>query len=199
MMRYLKYLENKDISLTKSMISLGSCTMKLNAATEMIPLTWPEFNLHPYVPKNQALGYDEMIGKIREDLKVCTKMDDVCFNPNSGAAGEYSGLLAIRGYHESRGEGHRDICLIPESAHGTNPASAIRAGLKVVIIKSDPSGNIDLEDLRSNCEKFSDRLCGFMITYPSTHGVFESTVRSAIDMIHSFGGQVYLDGANMNA
>ena len=140
-----------------------------------------------------------MISMLREDLKVITKMDDVCFNPNSGAAGEYSGLLAIKGYHASKGQGHRNVCLIPASAHGTNPASAIRAGMTVVIIKSDPKGNVDLEDLKEKCEKYADKLSAFMITYPSTHGVYEDTVRTAIDTIHSYGGQVYLDGANMNA
>lgn len=198
-MRYLKYLENRDIHLTKSMISLGSCTMKLNAATEMIPLTWPELNIHPYVPKDQAKGYTEFIGDLKKDLQVITNFDDFSFQPNSGATGEYAGLLAIRGYQESKGQTQRNICLIPTSAHGTNPASAIRAGLKVVTLASDPNGNIDLNDLKAKCEQYKDTLCCFMITYPSTHGVYEDTVRTAIDTVHAFGGQVYLDGANMNA
>lgn len=199
MMRYLKYLENKDISLTKSMITLGSCTMKLNAATEMIPLTWPEFNIHPFVPIDQAEGYITMINQLKDDLKNITKMDDVSFNPNSGATGEYAGLLAIRSYLESQGQGHRDICLIPKSAHGTNPASAARAGLKVVVVDGDEEGNICLVDLKKKCEQYKDKTACFMITYPSTHGVYEDTVRHAIDMIHAIGAQVYLDGANMNA
>jgi glycine dehydrogenase len=199
MMRFLKFLENQDISLTKSMITLGSCTMKLNSAVEMIPLTWPELNVHPYVPVNQALGYKAMIDELGAYLCSATSFDHMSFNSNSGAAGEYAGLLAIRGYFKSRGETHRNICLIPASAHGTNPASAIKAGFDVRIVASDPHGNIDLVDLKAKCEQYKDNLCSFMVTYPSTHGVYEDTIRKAIDMIHQYGGQVYLDGANMNA
>jgi glycine dehydrogenase len=199
MMRYLKFLENKDVHLTKSMISLGSCTMKLNSATEMIPLTWPELNLHPYVPRNQTEGYLEFIGELKKDLQVITNYDDFSFQPNSGATGEYAGLLSIRAYQDGIGQGHRNICLIPTSAHGTNPASAVKCGLEVVTTASDEAGNICLVDLKAKCEKYKDNLSCFMITYPSTHGVYEDTVRPAIDMIHSYGGQVYLDGANMNA
>ena len=199
MMRFLKHLENQDISLTKSMITLGSCTMKLNSAVEMIPLTWPQLNLHPYVPAGQAGGYKEMIDELGEYLCSATSFDAMSFNSNSGAAGEYAGLLSIRGYFKSKGQGHRNICLIPASAHGTNPASAIKAGFDVRIVASDAHGNIDLADLKAKCEQYKDNLCCFMVTYPSTHGVYEDTIRHAIDMIHQYGGQVYLDGANMNA
>ena len=199
MMRFLKHLENLDISLTKSMITLGSCTMKLNSAVEMIPLTWPQLNIHPYVPENQVHGYKAMIDELTEFLLAVTKMDGISYNSNSGATGEYAGLLSIRNYHRSKGHGHRNICLIPASAHGTNPASAIKSGYEVKIIASDSEGNIDLVDLKEKCEQYRDNLAAFMVTYPSTHGVYEDTIRKAIDLIHQHGGEVYLDGANMNA
>ena len=200
MVRYLKKLEQKDISLTHSMISLGSCTMKLNAATEMLPLSWIEFNgIHPFVPKNQARGYHEMMEELRRDLAEITGMADVSLMPNSGAAGEYAGLMVIRKYHLSRGENQRDVVLIPSSAHGTNPASAISAGMKVVVVSCDEKGNISLEDLRKKAEEHKDNLSSFMVTYPSTHGVFESAIIEMCDVIHQYGGQVYMDGANMNA
>jgi len=198
--RYIKYLENMDINLTKSMIPLGSCTMKLNSATEMAPLSWPKVaNLHPFVPKEQAQGYLEMFEHLETLLKEVTKMDGVSFQPNSGATGEYCGLLAIRHYQKQLGQGHRDVVLIPNSAHGTNPASARKAGLKVVVIKSDADGNVDFADLKNQCEKFKDALSSLMITYPSTHGVFEAEIKNITELIHSYGGQVYMDGANMNA
>ncbi|MEZ5104386.1 MAG: aminomethyl-transferring glycine dehydrogenase [Draconibacterium sp.] len=200
MVRYIKKLEHKDISLTHSMISLGSCTMKLNAATEMLPLSWIEFNgIHPFVPKNQARGYHEMMEELRRDLAEITGMADVSLMPNSGAAGEYAGLMVIRAYHESRGEGHRDVVLIPSSAHGTNPASAVSAGMKVVVVACDEKGNISLDDLRKKAEEHNNNLSAFMVTYPSTHGVFESAIIEMCDLIHQHGGQVYMDGANMNA
>ena len=200
MVRYLKKLELKDISLTHSMISLGSCTMKLNAATEMLPMSWIEFNgIHPFVPKNQARGYHEMMEELRRDLAEITGMADVSLMPNSGAAGEYAGLMVIRKYHLSRGENQRDVVLIPSSAHGTNPASAISAGMKVVVVACDEKGNISLEDVRKKAEEHKDNLSAFMVTYPSTHGVFESAIIEMCDVIHQFGGQVYMDGANMNA
>jgi glycine dehydrogenase len=200
MLRYIKRLEHKDISLTHSMISLGSCTMKLNAATEMLPLSWIEFNgIHPFVPKNQARGYHEMMEELRRDLSTITGMDDVSLMPNSGAAGEYAGLMVIQAYHKSRGEGNRNVVLIPSSAHGTNPASAVMAGLKVVVVACDDKGNIDLEDVRKKAEEYKDSLSSLMVTYPSTHGVFESSIVEICDVIHRNGGQVYMDGANMNA
>ncbi len=200
MVRYIKRLEHKDISLTQSMISLGSCTMKLNAATGMLPLSWIEFNgIHPFVPKNQARGYHEMMEELRRDLSEITGMADVSLMPNSGAAGEYAGLMVIREYHHSRGEKQRDVVLIPASAHGTNPASAIMAGMKVIVVECDQRGNIHLEDLRNKTEKYKDTLAALMITYPSTHGVFELSVREMCRIIHENGGQVYMDGANMNA
>ncbi len=200
MLRYIKSLEVKDISLTHSMISLGSCTMKLNAATEMFPLSWIEFTgIHPFVPKNQALGYHAMMEDLRRDLAEITGMADVSLMPNSGAAGEYSGLMVIREYHQSRGEGHRHVVLIPASAHGTNPASAVMAGMEVVVVACDERGNIDMEDLRKKAEQHRDDLSAFMVTYPSTHGVFESAIVEMCRIIHACGGQVYMDGANMNA
>ena len=200
MVRYIKKLELKDISLTHSMISLGSCTMKLNAATEMLPLSWIEFNgIHPFVPKNQARGYHEMMEELRRNLAEITGMADVSLMPNSGAAGEYSGLMVIRRYHLSRGNHQRDIVLIPSSAHGTNPASAFSAGMKVVVVACDDRGNISVEDLRKKAEEHTENLAAFMVTYPSTHGVFESAIIEMCDLIHQYGGQVYMDGANMNA
>ncbi|MDR0560085.1 MAG: aminomethyl-transferring glycine dehydrogenase [Prevotellaceae bacterium] len=199
LMRYIKKLERRDISLTHSMISLGSCTMKLNAAAEMIPLSWQELNLHPFVPRNQAEGYMELIEDLSKDLAVITGFHSVSFQPNSGAGGEYAGLLVIRQYHISQGNGHRNIALIPASAHGTNPASAAMAGMEIITVACDEKGNISVEDLKVKAEKHSDRLSCIMITYPSTHGVFESRIREIVDIIHSNGGQVYMDGANMNA
>ena len=200
MLRYIKRLENKDLSLAHAMISLGSCTMKLNATSEMIPVTWPEFsNLHPFVPADQAQGYHHLFAELETMLKACTGYDAVSLQPNAGSQGEYAGLLAIKGWHESRNEGHRNICLIPSSAHGTNPASAAMAGMKIIIVKCDDSGNVDVEDLRVKAEKHADALSALMITYPSTHGVFEQQITEICDITHQHGGQVYLDGANLNA
>ncbi|MDG1174700.1 MAG: aminomethyl-transferring glycine dehydrogenase [Flavobacteriales bacterium] len=200
MMRYIKKLENRDMSLTHSMISLGSCTMKLNSASELMPITWSEFsNIHPFVPNNQAEGYHQIIDELDEMLSEITGFDKVSMQPNSGAQGEFAGLMVIRAYHESRGDFNRDIMIIPASAHGTNPASAVMAGMKVVVTKCDDKGNIDVEDLRVNVEKHSENLAGVMITYPSTHGVFEASIIEITDLIHEHGGQVYMDGANMNA
>ena len=200
LMRYIKSLENKDLSLTQSMISLGSCTMKLNSASEMIPLSWSEWNsIHPFVPVDQAKGYHEVINRLEEYLSEITGFASTSLQPNSGAQGEYSGLMVIKSYLDKKGDSHRNICLIPSSAHGTNPASAIMAGLKVVVINTDERGNIDLEDLKSKVKEHKDNLAALMITYPSTHGVFESEIQSINDLIHQNGGQVYMDGANMNA
>lgn len=200
MMRYIKSLENKDLSLNFSMISLGSCTMKLNAATEMIPLSWSHFSkIHPFVPKEQAGGYLEIIKDLEKHLAEITGFAGCSVQPNSGANGEFAGLLCIRRYHESRGEGHRNIILIPISAHGTNPASAVMAGYKVVVIKAMENGNIDVEDLKAKAELHRDNLAGIMITYPSTYGIYEERIKEIIDIVHSNGGQVYMDGANMNA
>lgn len=200
MMRYIKKLEDKDLSLTRSMIPLGSCTMKLNAAAELFVLSWPEFNsLHPFAPAEQAEGYEELIKNLDRDLSEITGFKAMSFQPNSGASGEYTGLLVIKAYHESRGETQRDVCLIPASAHGTNPASAAMAGMKVVVVKSDEQGNIDLDDLRNKAIQYKETLSSCMVTYPSTHGVFEEGILEVIDIIHSNGGQVYMDGANMNA
>ncbi|WP_256644299.1 aminomethyl-transferring glycine dehydrogenase [Stenotrophomonas sp. 9(2022)] len=200
LLRYLRSLADKDLAMDRTMIPLGSCTMKLNATAEMIPVTWPEFSqIHPLVPADQALGYKELIETLEAMLVECTGYDAVSLQPNSGAQGEYAGLLAIRAYHRSRGEDHRDICLIPDSAHGTNPASAQMCGMKVVVTKTDANGNVDVEDIRVNAEKYSNRLAAIMITYPSTHGVFEEEVVEICEIIHQHGGQVYTDGANMNA
>jgi glycine dehydrogenase len=200
MLRYLKSLENKDFSLVHGMIPLGSCTMKLNATSEMTAISWPEFaNIHPFAPDKQTTGYRAMIDELATWLQEITGFDAMSMQPNSGAQGEYAGLLAIRRYHESIGEGHRNICLIPSSAHGTNPASAQMMGLEVVVVTTDSDGNIDIADLKSKAERYSDSLSCLMITYPSTHGVFETQVRDICALIHEYGGQVYMDGANMNA
>jgi glycine dehydrogenase len=200
MLRYIKSLEDKDLALNHSMISLGSCTMKLNATAEMIPVTWPEFGkLHPFAPIEQAQGYSQMLSELSEWLLDITGYDALSMQPNSGAQGEYAGLIAIQRYHESRNEGHRNICLIPSSAHGTNPASAQMVSLKVVVVNCDKNGNVDLADLRKKAEEVADNLSCAMITYPSTHGVYEETIKEMCDIVHEFGGQVYLDGANMNA
>ncbi len=200
MMRYIKRLENKDLSLTHSMISLGSCTMKLNAASELIPLGWDEWaNIHPFAPINQAQGYQEMLKGLEDDLSEITGFDAVSLQPNSGAQGEYAGLLVIKAYHDSRGDQHRNIALIPSSAHGTNPASAVMAGMKIVVTKCDEYGNIDVADLKEKAELHKDNLSCTMITYPSTHGVYEESIMEITDIIHQNGGQVYMDGANMNA
>lgn len=200
MMRYIKKLERKDFSLTHSMISLGSCTMKLNAAIEMLPISWPGFSsLHPFIPKDQAKGYYQMFEELSEDLKKITGFDGVSLQPNSGAAGEYTGLMVIRQYHISKGQSNRNVVLIPSSAHGTNPASAVMAGMEVVIVNCDDKGNIDVDDLKKKAEQYKDTLAAFMVTYPSTHGVFEEKIVEMNEIIHKYGGQVYMDGANMNA
>jgi glycine dehydrogenase len=200
MLRYLKRLENKDLSLVHSMISLGSCTMKLNATAEMIPVTWPEFGgLHPFAPVDQTSGYRELFNNLEKWLCEVTGFAAVSLQPNSGAQGEYAGLMVIRAYHENRGEGHRNIALIPSSAHGTNPASAVMAGMKVVITRCDENGNIDIEDIRQKAEQYKDSLSCLMVTYPSTHGVFEEEIKEICALIHQHGGRVYMDGANMNA
>lgn len=200
MLRYIKRLENKDLSMVHSMISLGSCTMKLNATAEMIPITWPELgNIHPFAPGDQTLGYQEMITSLENSLREITGFSGVSLQPNSGAQGEYAGLMVIRAYHQDRGEGHRNISLIPASAHGTNPASAIMAGMDVVVVKSDEEGKIDVADLKIKAEQYKDRLACLMVTYPSTHGVFEETITEICETIHKNGGLVYMDGANMNA
>jgi glycine dehydrogenase len=200
LLRYLRGLADKDLALDRTMIPLGSCTMKLNATAEMIPVTWPEFaNIHPLAPADQAQGYRQLIDELEAMLVECTGYDAVSLQPNSGAQGEYAGLLAIRAYHRSRGEGHRDICLIPESAHGTNPASAQMCGMTVVVTRCDANGTVDVDDIREKAEKYADRLAAIMITYPSTHGVFEEDVVAICEAVHKHGGQVYTDGANMNA
>ena len=200
MMRYIRKLEARDLSLTRSMIPLGSCTMKLNAASELMPITWPEVNsIHPFVPLDQVKGYRLMFEQLENWLCKATGFDAVSLQPNSGAQGEFAGLMVIAKYHKAQGQGHRNICLIPSSAHGTNPASAVLAGMKVVVVKCDKEGNIDLADLEAKATKHKDNLSALMITYPSTHGVFEDGIIRICDMIHENGGQVYMDGANLNA
>jgi len=199
-MRYIKSLENKDISLTHSMISLGSCTMKLNAASELYPITWPEFaNVHPFVPVDQTLGYHEVFDELEKALCEITGFDAISFQPNSGAQGEYAGLMVIREYHRSRGDKNRNLALIPSSAHGTNPASAAMAGMNIVIVKCDEKGNIDVNDLREKALLHKNNLSCLMVTYPSTHGVYEESIIEITNIIHQNGGLVYMDGANMNA
>lgn len=200
MLRYLKKLEDKDLAMNRSMISLGSCTMKLNATAEMLPITWPEFaHIHPFAPTEQVAGYLELIEQLQNQLKAITGFDAICLQPNSGAQGEYTGLLAIRRFHKANGQGNRNVCLIPQSAHGTNPASAQMLGMQIVVVRSDENGNVDIEDLRNKAEQHRDHLGALMITYPSTHGVYEEGIREIINIIHENGGQVYMDGANMNA
>src|SRR5690606_31228847 len=200
MLRYMRALADKDLAMDRTMIPLGSCTMKLNATAEMIPITWPEFaDIHPLAPADQVQGYRDLIAGLEAMLVECTGYDAVSLQPNSGAQGEYAGLLAIRAYHRSRGEPQRDVCLIPESAHGTNPASAQLCGMSVVVTKCDANGNVDVEDIRAKAEKYSDRLAAIMMTYPSTHGVFEEAVVEICEIVHCHGGQLYTDGANMNA
>jgi len=200
MLRYLRLLADKDLALDRTMIPLGSCTMKLNATTEMIPVTWPEFGaIHPFAPLEQAQGYQQLITELEQMLVACTGYDAVSLQPNAGSQGEYAGLLAIRAYHKSRGEGHRTICLIPSSAHGTNPATAHMAGMQVVVVKCDERGNVDVADLKAKAEQHAGDLAALMVTYPSTHGVFEEAIREICDIVHANGGQVYIDGANMNA
>jgi glycine dehydrogenase len=200
LLRYLRALSDKDLALDRTMIPLGSCTMKLNATAEMIPVTWREFaHLHPYAPADQAAGYRQMTGELESWLAECTGYDAVSLQPNSGAQGEYAGLLAIRAWHRANGQPQRDVCLIPESAHGTNPASAHMCGMQVVVVKCDARGNVDVADLRAKAEQYSAKLAALMVTYPSTHGVFEEAIREICDIVHSHGGQVYTDGANLNA
>jgi glycine dehydrogenase len=200
MLRYIKRLESRDLSLTASMIPLGSCTMKLNAAAEMLPISWPEFaRLHPFAPLKQARGYQILFQNLEDWLAEITGFAGISLQPNAGSQGEYAGQLVIRAYHESRGEAHRNVCLIPTSAHGTNPASAVMAGRKVIAVACDKDGNIDVADLRAKAEAHKKDLACLMVTYPSTHGVFEETIREICDIIHANGGQVYMDGANLNA
>ena len=200
MLRYMRRLETKDIALNQAMIPLGSCTMKLNATVEMIPVTWPEFaNMHPFAPADQTQGYQTLLDQLEHMLMECTGYDAMSLQPNAGSQGEYAGLLAIRRYHDSRGDQHRTICLIPSSAHGTNPASAVMAGMEVVIVGCDEAGNVDMGDLRAKVEKHSEKLAAIMVTYPSTHGVFEEEIVDLCALIHEHGGQVYVDGANLNA
>jgi glycine dehydrogenase len=200
MLRYLKTLEDRDISLTSSMIPLGSCTMKLNATAEMVGVSWPEFGgIHPFAPPEQAEGYRQLFAELTRDLREITGFAEISLQPNAGSQGEFTGLLVIRAYQQAQGEGRRNVCLIPTSAHGTNPASAVMAGMQVVTVKTDDGGNVDMADLQAKAAQHTDRLAALMITYPSTHGVFETTIRQMCDIIHANGGQVYLDGANMNA
>ena len=200
MMRYIKSLENKDLSLTASMIPLGSCTMKLNAATELLPLTWPEFaSIHPFVPVEQAMGYYKIFRELEKALCKITGFAAASLQPNSGAQGEFTGLLVIRAYHHDHGQAQRNVTLIPSSAHGTNPASAVMAGMKVVVVNCDAQGNIDVDDLRTKAAQYKETLAALMVTYPSTHGVFEERIKEICDIIHQNGGLVYMDGANLNA
>ncbi|HEX8211315.1 MAG TPA: aminomethyl-transferring glycine dehydrogenase [Longimicrobium sp.] len=200
MLRYIRRLESRDLSLTHSMIPLGSCTMKLNSTSEMFPVSWPEVNrIHPFAPAEQTVGYRELFRQLEEELAEITGFAAVSLQPNAGSQGEYAGLLCIRAYHEARGEAHRNVCLIPGSAHGTNPASAVMAGMKVVVTGTDARGNVDVDDLRAKAEQYADNLAALMVTYPSTHGVFEVEIREICDIVHRHGGQVYMDGANMNA
>ncbi|MGZ3689236.1 MAG: aminomethyl-transferring glycine dehydrogenase, partial [Bdellovibrionota bacterium] len=200
MLRYITKLGNKDLSLTTSMIPLGSCTMKLNATSEMMPITWPEFNrMHPFAPSDQTKGYQAMLSSLEKQLSELTGFDATSLQPNAGSQGEYAGLLVIRAYHEARGQGHRDVCLIPRSAHGTNPASAAMAGMRIIVVDCDSSGNVDLADLRAKSKEHSSQLSALMVTYPSTHGVFEEGITEICKIVHENGGQVYMDGANMNA
>jgi glycine dehydrogenase len=200
MLRYMKRLETKDLAMNHSMITLGSCTMKLNATAEMIPVTWPTIGgIHPFAPKAQTPGYEQLIKNLDTWLRDITGFDAICMQPNSGAQGEYAGLMAIKHYHESRGEGHRNVCLIPQSAHGTNPASAQMAGMRVVVTKCDEQGNVDFADLKAKAEELSESLSCLMMTYPSTHGIYEDGAKEICALIHEHGGQVYMDGANLNA
>ncbi len=200
MLRYIFRLQSRDLSLAQAMIPLGSCTMKLNATTEMIPVTWPEFGkIHPFVPRWQAEGYTDLFARLEQALAEITGFAAVSLQPNAGSQGEYAGLLAIRAYHQSRGDDHRRICLIPSSAHGTNPASAVMAGMEVVVVACDERGNVDLHDLRAKAAKHGEKLAAIMVTYPSTHGVFEEGIVELCRIVHGHGGQVYMDGANMNA
>ncbi len=200
MLRYVRRLESRDLSLCQAMIPLGSCTMKLNAASEMFPITWPEFSrIHPFAPAEQTRGYQQLFSDLERWLAEITGMAGVSLQPNAGAQGEYAGLLVIRRYHEQRGEGQRNVCLIPTSAHGTNPASAVMAGLTVVPVACDSRGNVDFEDLRAKAAAHRSALAAVMVTYPSTHGVFEPGIRDLCRIVHDHGGQVYMDGANMNA
>lgn len=200
MLRYLKKLEERDLAMNRSMISLGSCTMKLNATSEMLPITWPQFTqIHPFAPKEQVGGYLEMITQLEEQLKAITGFDAMSFQPNSGAQGEYTGMLAIRRYHEANGQAHRNVCLIPRSAHGTNPATAQMLGMQVIVVGTDEHGNVDINNLKEKAEQYKENLAALMITYPSTHGVYEEGIREICQIIHDYGGQVYMDGANMNA
>ena len=200
MLRYIHTLESKDLSLNTSMIPLGSCTMKLNSTTEMEAVTWNEFcNIHPFAPSDQVKGYKYLINDLGKDLSNITGFDAISLQPNSGAQGEYAGLMIIRAYHLDQGNENRNICLIPSSAHGTNPASAIMAGMKVVVVECDKYGNINEQDFKNKVEKHKESLAAFMATYPSTHGVFEHTIKELCQYVHDHGGQVYLDGANLNA
>jgi glycine dehydrogenase len=200
MLRYLRRLSDRDLALDRTMIPLGSCTMKLNATSEMVPITWPEFaDIHPFAPADQVLGYHEMIADFEGRLATITGYDAVSVQPNAGSQGEFAGLLAIRAYHRSRGDEERTVCLIPSSAHGTNAASAVMAGMDVVVVSCDEGGNVDIADVRAKINEVGERLAAIMITYPSTHGVFEAEVRALCDTVHAAGGQVYIDGANLNA